>query len=34
MQPTHATSDMPWAEDRLGPERLNLLNDYSYDHLI
>jgi predicted amidohydrolase YtcJ len=22
MQPTHATSDMPWAEDRLGPERL------------
>ncbi len=22
MQPTHATSDMPWAVDRLGPERL------------
>jgi predicted amidohydrolase YtcJ len=22
MQPTHATSDMPWAEARLGPERL------------
>lgn len=22
MQPTHATSDMPWAGDRLGPERL------------
>jgi len=22
MQPTHATSDMPWAPDRLGPERL------------
>ncbi len=22
MQPTHATSDMYWAEDRLGPERL------------
>jgi len=22
MQPTHATSDMPWAEQRLGPERL------------
>ncbi|HEY0788842.1 MAG TPA: amidohydrolase [Thermoanaerobaculia bacterium] len=21
MQPTHATSDMPWAEDRIGPER-------------
>lgn len=22
MQPTHATSDMPWAEDRLGPKRI------------
>ncbi|MFQ5351209.1 MAG: amidohydrolase family protein, partial [Thermoanaerobaculia bacterium] len=22
MQPTHATSDMPWAEDRVGPSRL------------
>jgi predicted amidohydrolase YtcJ len=22
MQPTHATSDMPWAEDRLGPVRI------------
>ena len=22
MQPTHATSDMPWAESRLGPERI------------
>ncbi len=22
MQPTHATSDMPWAEARLGPERI------------
>jgi len=22
MQPTHATSDMPWAPERLGPERL------------
>ncbi len=22
MQPTHATSDMPWAPDRLGPDRL------------
>lgn len=22
MQPTHATSDMPWVEERLGPERL------------
>lgn len=26
MQPTHATSDMPWAESRLGPERV----DWSY----
>lgn len=23
MQPTHATSDMPWAEDRVGPRRIN-----------
>jgi len=23
MQPTHATSDMRWAPDRLGPDRLN-----------
>jgi predicted amidohydrolase YtcJ len=22
MQPVHATSDMPWAEDRLGPQRI------------
>jgi predicted amidohydrolase YtcJ len=22
MQPVHATSDMPWAEDRVGPERI------------
>ncbi|MEM6326019.1 MAG: amidohydrolase [Bacteroidota bacterium] len=22
VQPTHATSDMPWAEDRVGPERI------------
>jgi predicted amidohydrolase YtcJ len=22
MQPTHATSDMPWAEERLGPQRI------------
>lgn len=22
MQPTHATSDMPWAEDRIGPQRI------------
>ena len=26
MQPTHATSDMPWAEARLGPDRV----DWSY----
>lgn len=23
MQPTHATSDMPWAEQRIGPARIN-----------
>ena len=23
MQPTHATSDMPWAEERVGPQRIN-----------
>ena len=23
MQPTHATSDMPWAGERLGPERIH-----------
>ena len=23
MQPTHATSDMPWAGDRVGPQRIN-----------
>lgn len=23
MQPTHATSDMPWAEQRLGPQRID-----------
>ncbi|HEV2718993.1 MAG TPA: amidohydrolase [Thermoanaerobaculia bacterium] len=35
MQPTHATSDMPWAEARLGPERIKgayawrtVLNDH------
>ena len=22
MQPTHATSDMPWAQDRIGPQRI------------
>ncbi|HVI26307.1 MAG TPA: amidohydrolase [Xanthomonadaceae bacterium] len=31
MQPTHATSDMPWAEDRLGPDRIN--GAYAWRHL-
>jgi predicted amidohydrolase YtcJ len=31
MQPTHATSDMPWAEDRLGPQRIN--GAYAWRHL-
>lgn len=31
MQPTHATSDMPWAEDRLGPERI--LGAYAWRRL-
>ena len=31
MQPTHATSDMPWAEDRLGPERI--VGAYSWRQL-
>jgi hypothetical protein len=32
MQPTHATSDMPWAVDRLGPERL--LGAYAWRSLL
>jgi hypothetical protein len=32
IQPTHATSDMTWAEDRLGPERIN--GAYSYASLL
>jgi predicted amidohydrolase YtcJ len=32
VQPTHATSDMPWAETRLGPERIN--DAYSYKELL
>ncbi len=32
IQPTHATSDMYWAENRLGPERIK--NAYSYKNLI
>ena len=31
VQPTHATSDMPWAEDRLGSNRINW--SYSYQSL-
>ena len=31
MQPTHATSDMPWAERRLGPERI--LGAYAWRRL-
>lgn len=32
VQPTHATSDMPWAEARLGPERITLA--YAYKTLL
>jgi predicted amidohydrolase YtcJ len=32
MQPTHCTSDMPWATDRLGPERLR--GAYAWRSLI
>ncbi len=32
VQPTHATSDMPWAEDRLGHERIN--DAYAYKELL
>lgn len=32
VQPTHATSDMYWAEDRLGNRRIN--NAYSYKQLM
>lgn len=32
MQPTHATSDMPWAEDRVGAERI--LGGYAWRRLI
>ncbi|MDN3641723.1 amidohydrolase [Lutimonas halocynthiae] len=32
VQPTHATSDMYWAEDRLGPERIN--GAYAYKTLL
>ena len=31
VQPTHAISDGPWAEDRLGPERI--ANAYAYEDL-
>ena len=32
VQPTHATSDMYWAEDRLGPERIK--GAYAFKHLL
>ncbi|MCF7749687.1 amidohydrolase [Bacillus subtilis subsp. subtilis] len=32
MQPTHATSDMGWAEDRLGPERI--VGAYAWQRLL
>ena len=32
IQATHCTSDMPWAEDRLGPERVK--NAYAYKTLL
>jgi hypothetical protein len=32
VQPTHATSDMYWAEDRLGPKRIK--NAYAYKKLL
>lgn len=32
IQPTHATSDMYWAEDRLGPERIK--HAYAYRQLL
>lgn len=32
VQPTHATSDMYWAEDRLGPKRIK--NAYAFDKLL
>jgi len=32
VQPTHATSDGPWAEDRVGPDRIQ--HAYAYDELL
>ncbi len=32
MQPTHATSDMPWAETRVGPERIR--GAYAWRYLL
>lgn len=32
MQPTHATSDMPWAETRVGPERIK--GAYAWQRLL
>lgn len=32
MQPTHATSDMPWAQDRVGPQRIR--GAYAWQRLL
>lgn len=32
MQPTHATSDMPWAQDRIGPNRID--GAYAWQRLL
>jgi len=32
MQPTHATSDMPWAQDRVGPQRI--LGAYAWQRFL
>ncbi|MFT3755125.1 MAG: amidohydrolase [Pseudoxanthomonas sp.] len=32
MQPTHATSDMPWAQDRVGPKRI--LGAYAWQRFL
>jgi len=32
MQPTHATSDMSWAQDRIGPERI--LRAYAWRRML
>src|SRR6185295_500399 len=32
MQPTHCTSDMPWAPDRVGPDRIE--GAYAWRHML